>query len=235
MSSEWFCKIGEKKVGPLNAQQLKTIVAKGQLKPEHLVRRGSEGPWVAAGRIKGLFAAGDAKSPKEKPVPSGKPLPQAAASAAPPATGESPPVAGSPAVDIPQELSLGQQHKHHVKMNVDKFDIETTPVMLSRRKSKRGLETMKKSDQKKLKTILFSVIGGGMAFALIVFFFAFINRAPDQKPSDSGAARWRTLPAIAAQRRSPRRSLPSKRPPVPRGRPPGGKFPSRPRNWATWD
>ena len=60
MSADWFCKIGEKKIGPLNGQQLKTIVAKGQLKPEHLVRRGSEGPWVPAGRIKGLFPEGPA-------------------------------------------------------------------------------------------------------------------------------------------------------------------------------
>ena len=84
MSADWFCKIGEKKIGPLNGQQLKTIVAKGQLKPEHLVRRGSEGPWVPAGRIKGLFPegpAGSAQSQGKKPAPAtAKPLPKAAAS-----------------------------------------------------------------------------------------------------------------------------------------------------------
>ena len=84
MSADWFCKIGEKKYGPLNDKQLKTIVAKGQLKPEHLVRHGSEGPWVAAGRVKGLFpegAAGNAQSQgnasqgKKPPQATGKPLP----------------------------------------------------------------------------------------------------------------------------------------------------------------
>ncbi len=55
MSDDWFCKIEGKKVGPLTGQQLRTIVAKGKLRPEHLVRRGGEGPWVPAGRVKGLF------------------------------------------------------------------------------------------------------------------------------------------------------------------------------------
>lgn len=81
MAADWFCKIGEKKYGPLNDKQIKTIVAKGQLKPEHLVRQGSEGPWVPAGRIKGLFpsgVAGNAQSHGKPPSATAKPLPKAA-------------------------------------------------------------------------------------------------------------------------------------------------------------
>ena len=196
MSADWFCKIGDKKVGPLNGQQLKTFVAKGQLKPEHLVRRGSEGPWVPAGRIKGLFlgrAGGAGQSGSASPA-TGKPLPKAAKSNPPPSAkaGSMPTAAEAPtppASDIPQELMLGGHHKHHVEMNFDKFDIETTPVMVSRRKMKSGLQGLKKSDQKKANVILLSVIGGGTAFGLIVFIWAFATgKFSSSKPETTQAA-----------------------------------------------
>ena len=72
MSEGWFCKIGEKKIGPLSVQQLKTIAARGQLRAEHLVRRGDAGPWVPAGRVKGLFpekpSAGEGQPAAAKPA-----------------------------------------------------------------------------------------------------------------------------------------------------------------------
>ena len=178
MSADWFCKIGDKKVGPLNNQQLKTIVAKGQLRPEHLVRRGSEGPWVPAGRIKGLFVPGaSGGQPQGKASPaSAKPLPKAAKSAAAPTAKAGPlPTAAEappPPADIPQELALGGHHKHGVPLNVDKFEIETTPVMVSRRKMNTGLQGLKKAEQKKVTVILMSVIGGGLTIGLIVFIVA---------------------------------------------------------------
>jgi hypothetical protein len=175
MSADWFCKIADKKVGPLNAQQLKTFVAKGQLKPEHLVRRGSEGPWVPAGRIKGLFTCGTSSPtpPQGKAPSTAKPLPKAVMASTPqanalPAAAEAPP----PPADIPEELSLGGHQKHHAKLNVDKLDFATTPVMVSQRKMKSGLQSMKQSEQKKATVILLSVIGGGTVFGLIVFIWA---------------------------------------------------------------
>ncbi len=183
MSADWFCKIGEKKVGPLSAQQLKTIVAKGQLKPEHLVRRGSEGPWVPAGRIKGLFPeapAGNAQSKDKKPPQSAAaPLPKAAAKPPPPPTAkavnlpiaaEAPPA--PPVADIPQELTLGGQHKHHVEMNVANLNFEMTTVPASRRKVKAGLQGLKKDEQKKLTILLLCFIGGGTTLGLAVFIWA---------------------------------------------------------------
>ena len=171
MSADWFCKIGEKKYGPLNDQQLKTIVAKGQLKPEHLVRQGSEGPWVPAGRIKGLFpssAAGNAQSQGKKlPQATAKPLPKAAANPGTPPRPRPPlPTAAEapapPAADIPQEMRLGGHHKHHVELNIDSLNIETMPVNVSRRKVKSGMQGLKKEEQKKLTILLWCFIGGGI-------------------------------------------------------------------------
>jgi hypothetical protein len=177
-AADWFCKIGEKKVGPLTGQQLKTIVAKGQLKPEHLVRRGSEGPWVPAGRIKGLFpeSASGAAAGKKLPQATAKPLPKAAKPGAPPAarTAQLPAATESavPPADIPQEFALGQHHKHHVELNVDGLHIETTPVSVSRRKVKAGLKGMKKDERKKLTIMLMCLIGGGTTFGAIVILWA---------------------------------------------------------------
>jgi hypothetical protein len=192
MSADWFCKIGDKKVGPLNNQQLKTFVAKGQLKPEHLVRRGSEGPWVPAGRIKGLFAGSASGSqPQAKAAPAtAKPLPKAAKSGAAPAAkaaAEAPP----PPSDLPQELALGGHHKHGGELDVDRFQIETTPVMVSRRKMKTGLQGLKKDEQKKVTVILMSVIGGGLAIGLILLIWAFASgkfSAPEPEKNPSIAA-----------------------------------------------
>ena len=168
MSADWFCKIGDKKVGPLSGQQLKTIVARGQLRPEHLLRRGTEGPWVPAGRVKGLF-------PETPPAAAGKGTkhPSGAAPAKPgglPAAKEAP---QPPNPELPEEFSLGSAggKKHHVALNVDSLHIEAQPVKVTGRKTK-GLPGLKKEEQQKLTTILLGVIGGGMAIALIVFIWA---------------------------------------------------------------
>ena len=100
MASDWFCKIGEKKYGPYDDRQIKTIVAKGQLKPDHLVRQGSEGPWVPAGRVKGLFpsgAGGGHPQAKKPPQATAKPLPKASKSAPPPKAASLPTAAEAPA------------------------------------------------------------------------------------------------------------------------------------------
>ena len=167
MSEGWFCKIGEKKVGPLSVQQLKTIAARGQLRAEHLVRRGDAGPWVPAGRVKGLFpekpngaAASAAKPAQAKPLAQPGALPVAHATPA------------KAASELPPELSLGAGgHKHHVALNVDQLDIDAEPVMVSTRKT-RGVAGLKKDEQRKLTMILLGVIGGGLLIALILLIWA---------------------------------------------------------------
>jgi hypothetical protein len=185
MSAEWFCKIGDKKIGPLSSQQLKTIVARGQLRREHFVRRGSEGPWIPAGRVKGLFpesSAGSAQSHDNKPLQAtsmpptkvaGKPPAPPSAKAVNLPTAERAPA--PPVADVPQELLLGEHHKHHVEMNVDRLNIETTPVTVSRRRVKAGLQGLKKDERKKLTFLLLSLIVVGTTFAAIVIVWAIMS------------------------------------------------------------
>jgi len=164
MSEGWFCKIGDKKIGPLSVQQLKTIAARGQLRVEHLVRRGDAGPWVAAGRVKGLFPE-QSSGPEGHPA-AAKPTQAKTAGRATPAP---------PASELPPELSLGSAggHKHHVALNVDRLDldIDAEPVMVSTRKTK-GVAGLKKGEQQKLTMILLAIIGGGLLVALVVVIWA---------------------------------------------------------------
>jgi hypothetical protein len=105
-----------------------------------------------------------------------KPLPKATdSSAAPSAKADPLPAAAEvppPPADIPPELMVGPGHKHHVKLDVDKFHIETTPVMVSRRKLKTGLQSLKKNEQKKITMVLTGVIGGGLVIGLLVLIWA---------------------------------------------------------------
>jgi hypothetical protein len=181
MSVDWFCKIGDTKIGPLSGKQLKAMVAKGQLKPEHLLRRGNEGPWVSAGRVKGLFpdgvACGKKFQERSSPQASAKPLPRAAAAPATPPVSKNENLpneakAVPSAADIPQELTLGGQHKHHVELNVDRLNIEATPIDVSRRKVKAGIRGLKKEEQKKLTIMLFCLIGVGTTAGLIAIIWA---------------------------------------------------------------
>lgn len=209
MSADWFCKIGDKKIGPLNGQQLKTIVAKGQLKPEHLVRRGSEGPWVAAGRIKGLFpegpVAGAAAQAKSLPPATAKPLPKAAKPVAPPTAKASalPSAAEAPTppnADLPQEFTVGGHDKHHVEMNFDNF-IDATPPPISHRKGKAGVKSKagikskasakgpKPSGLKNQPLLLGGIIGGGViVLGLIAWVVVSSMTAKPIKPQESKEA-----------------------------------------------
>ena len=193
MSADWFCKIGEKKYGPLNGQQLKTIVAKGQLKPDHLVRHGSEGPWVPAGRIKGLFphdASGNGASlGKKPPAATAEPLARAAKAGSLPTADAAP----MPPSDVPQDLLLGA-HKHHVELNVDSLNIEATPMKISHRKVRTGMQGLKQEERKRVTVLLLCFIGAGTDD----------RRGRDRLATGSIAilplSKWRTLPS----RRPPR-------------------------------
>ena len=55
MAAEWYCSVSGKTLGPLSAEQLKALAEQGKLTPRHQVRRGTDDPWVSAGRVKGLF------------------------------------------------------------------------------------------------------------------------------------------------------------------------------------
>jgi len=76
MASDWYLKIADKEVGPLSSQQLKVMARKGQLTADDLIRQGSAGAWVPAGRVKGLLTTGDSDSSDSTVVnlPTAKPL-----------------------------------------------------------------------------------------------------------------------------------------------------------------
>jgi hypothetical protein len=71
MAADWFYLCGGEIVGPLSANDLRDQFVAGQLTPETPVRRGGEGNWVPAKKVKGLCDA-----PPPAPVP---PPPVAAA------------------------------------------------------------------------------------------------------------------------------------------------------------
>jgi len=56
MATQWYVKIKGKRGGPLSGRQLKGLADRGQISPEDLVRQEAGGPWVPAGRVKGLFS-----------------------------------------------------------------------------------------------------------------------------------------------------------------------------------
>ena len=181
MAEDWFVKIEGKEKGPITGQQLRVAVAKGKVLAEHLIRRGTDGPWVPAGRVKGLFPeqpSGDAKKAagQAKPAkPPAKPGPLAAAQAAP----------QPPASDIPAELTLGSHgHKKHVTMNVDKLNISAQPVKVAGRKT-RGVPGLKKDEQKKLNMILLSVIGVGMTLVILAFGIALATGKLSSPPEET--------------------------------------------------
>ena len=55
--------------GPCTPTQLQRLAAEGTIKPSTLVRRGEDGEWVEAGKVKGLFPTETAETPKpQSPV-----------------------------------------------------------------------------------------------------------------------------------------------------------------------
>ena len=108
MANEWYVQQGGKQYGPLTAANLKKLAAEGKITPATTVRLGSEGTWVAAARVQGLFAAKAttppiATNPPAEPTSTPQQPPKAAM---PPAA---PPVA--PPVARPARGSFGSLPK----------------------------------------------------------------------------------------------------------------------------
>ena len=56
MPSQWFIRRGSKTLGPYNSEQLKHDAAAGLIIPTDEICKSLSGPWVAARKVKGLFA-----------------------------------------------------------------------------------------------------------------------------------------------------------------------------------
>jgi hypothetical protein len=65
----WYCQVMGEESGPLSSAQLKELAASGFLTPDVPVRKGVEGNWVPASRVKGLFAE-TSQTPADKEVES---------------------------------------------------------------------------------------------------------------------------------------------------------------------
>jgi hypothetical protein len=53
--TQWYVKIADKTVGPLSSQQLKQLAQSSKITPATLLRKGSDGTWVPARKVTGLF------------------------------------------------------------------------------------------------------------------------------------------------------------------------------------
>ena len=55
MSTEWFCNIMGDQWGPMSSQELLAVARRGRLSRDDLVRKGTDGTWVRAELVRGLF------------------------------------------------------------------------------------------------------------------------------------------------------------------------------------
>lgn len=95
MATSWFVRGGGKVYGPLDSSKLKKLVADGKIDQTTEVSQDQNGPWVAAGKIKGLFVqppipATPAPAAIAATVPVAKVTPPAAPPPAPPAVASPP-------------------------------------------------------------------------------------------------------------------------------------------------
>lgn len=72
---EWYFQVMGQELGPLSAAELKAKVEAGQIQPDTMIRRGVDGKWLFAERVKGLL-------PERRPDPVLIPLPTKAKSSA---------------------------------------------------------------------------------------------------------------------------------------------------------
>ncbi len=107
MANEWYVQHGGKQYGPMTSANLKKLAAEGKISPNTTVRLGSEGNWVPAARVQGLFAAGQAAAPRAAQFPAATPppAPKAVDLAAPP-------------IAPPRSLPVGRPVTHTQLTNV---------------------------------------------------------------------------------------------------------------------
>lgn len=63
--SEWYVKINEKTHGPMTSKQLKDYSASGKITPETALKKGTDGQWVKASNVRGLFDVVAATKPRQ--------------------------------------------------------------------------------------------------------------------------------------------------------------------------
>ena len=106
---EWYFQSMGQELGPFSAAELKTKVDGGQIQPDTMVRRGAEGKWLFAERVKGLLPA-----PPEPPPPVAAPPSKSKSSATIPIAGDSPahgkPDSNAPAGNRPHVIAISMEN-----------------------------------------------------------------------------------------------------------------------------
>ncbi len=72
MASQWFYEIAGKQLGPVSSAELLALAQRGIVAYETPVRKGPDGNWASAKRVRGLFPEPNAASP---PLPAAAPKP----------------------------------------------------------------------------------------------------------------------------------------------------------------
>ena len=68
MANQWYVQHGGKQYGPMTSANLKKLATEGKIGPATSVRVGTDGAWVTASRVQGLFAAAAATPPAAPPT-----------------------------------------------------------------------------------------------------------------------------------------------------------------------
>lgn len=55
MANQWYCRLMGTELGPFTSKQLLEMARSHQITPDDSVRKGPDGSWVGAHRVKGLF------------------------------------------------------------------------------------------------------------------------------------------------------------------------------------
>ena len=86
--TDWYVRVDGEQYGPYTSEQLKTYASSGHVTPNSEVRRGTDGRWVVASQVKGMFPdAAGLSVLLPPPRPSTGVVPQATATV--PAAGQS--------------------------------------------------------------------------------------------------------------------------------------------------
>ena len=62
MNEGWYCKIVGMEMGPMSFDDLVQLAVRGNLRHDHPVRHGTQGAWVSAGTVEGLFSDHDSST-----------------------------------------------------------------------------------------------------------------------------------------------------------------------------
>lgn len=109
MAASWFVRGGGKVYGPLDSAKLRQLVADGKIDQTTEVAQSQAGPWVPAGKVKGLFIQPPIPSPSAKPTPAAIPVPPVK---------DPPPAVAVPATPAAEAQPVAKRRGGYVEANL---------------------------------------------------------------------------------------------------------------------